>query len=264
MNYQKIYDDICKRGQVRVLSKDIYTEKHHIIPRCLGGSDEKSNLTGLTAKEHYLVHLILARKLYPQNSKLWFALHRMIYSCNEFQERYIPSGKIYEMLKLEVNRKLSEMGRYNLGKTWEELYGIERATLMKLECSIRMQNQITSDEMREHRRQRRLGKIASAETKLLIGKSSSERQQGEKNVMFGKNHSEKSKKQMSVNSRKKFDENAEPINLDLMNRSHPSCIKVFDPETNKIFDSMKIAALYLNISANCVTNWVKRGWLIKL
>ena len=44
MNYQKIYDDICKRGQERQLPKDVYTEKHHIVPKCLGGGNEKSKI----------------------------------------------------------------------------------------------------------------------------------------------------------------------------------------------------------------------------
>jgi DNA-binding CsgD family transcriptional regulator len=38
-----------------------YTERHHIIPKSLGGSNSQSNLVALTAREHYLCHLLLVK-----------------------------------------------------------------------------------------------------------------------------------------------------------------------------------------------------------
>ena len=43
MNYQKIYDTLINRAKDRIYAG--YTEKHHIIPRCMGGNDE-SLITG--------------------------------------------------------------------------------------------------------------------------------------------------------------------------------------------------------------------------
>jgi hypothetical protein len=106
LNYQKIYDDICKRGQERQLPKETYTEKHHIVPKCLGGTNEKSNLTVLTAREHFLVHLILARKLHPKNPKLWTALHYMLNLKTRRSKSFVKSSKEYESLRIEVNRNL--------------------------------------------------------------------------------------------------------------------------------------------------------------
>lgn len=59
MNYTLIYKQIIDRAALRTPTG--YTEKHHIIPRCLGGNDDKNNLIRLTAREHYLVHLLLTR-----------------------------------------------------------------------------------------------------------------------------------------------------------------------------------------------------------
>lgn len=109
MNYQKIYDDICKRGQERELPEGTYSEKHHIVPKCMQGTNEKSNITKLTAREHFLVHLILSWKLYPENRKLSHALHSMIWLKSEL--RYIPSGRIFE----EINKEKS-----NLAKLWRK------------------------------------------------------------------------------------------------------------------------------------------------
>ena len=39
MNYQKIYNNLINREITRVG----YVEKHHVLPRCLGGLDNKEN-----------------------------------------------------------------------------------------------------------------------------------------------------------------------------------------------------------------------------
>lgn len=97
MNYKKIYDLICERGKlVRDLS---YYENHHIVPRCLAGSDDKENLTKLTAKEHYLAHWLLYR-LYPQNWKISNAFFWMA-TENKKNSRRI-SGKQYERAKIAM------------------------------------------------------------------------------------------------------------------------------------------------------------------
>ena len=44
MNYKKIYENIITNAQNRTMDNKVYTEIHHIIPRCMGGSDDKENL----------------------------------------------------------------------------------------------------------------------------------------------------------------------------------------------------------------------------
>ena len=72
MNYQAIY--------IRLISNKIkkigYVEKHHILPRCLGGTDDKENIVELYPEEHYLAHLLLC-KIYPKNQKLLYATMNM-------------------------------------------------------------------------------------------------------------------------------------------------------------------------------------------
>jgi len=53
------YDKFIDSRKLRKIPKDTYTEKHHIIPRALGGSDEPENIIRLTAREHFIAHLIL-------------------------------------------------------------------------------------------------------------------------------------------------------------------------------------------------------------
>ena len=57
MNYQKIYDSIIERSKSRQL--DCYREKHHIIPRCIGGGSEKSNIVELSGYYMKFIQLII-------------------------------------------------------------------------------------------------------------------------------------------------------------------------------------------------------------
>jgi len=74
MNYMKHYNSLIEKAQNREISG--YKELHHIIPKCMGGSDSKDNLVALTAREHFIAHKLLT-KIYPDNSKLWFAFSCM-------------------------------------------------------------------------------------------------------------------------------------------------------------------------------------------
>ncbi len=96
MNYKQIYDNLVERGRNRILKE--YKEKHHIIPRCLGGSDDASNLVELTPEEHYLCHLLLV-KIYPNDIRLIRAAMFMTAS-NNTQSR---SNKSYGWLKRQYS-----------------------------------------------------------------------------------------------------------------------------------------------------------------
>lgn len=52
MNYKLHYDKLIERSKNRALTG--YVEKHHIVPRCLGGSDDTENIAILTPEEHYM------------------------------------------------------------------------------------------------------------------------------------------------------------------------------------------------------------------
>jgi hypothetical protein len=96
MNYQRIYDNIIQRGKTRILEG--YKEKHHIVPRCLGGTDDEFNLVSLTPEEHYLCHLLLI-KIHPNNIRLVRAAMFMV-SANKDQQR---NNKAYGWLKRQYS-----------------------------------------------------------------------------------------------------------------------------------------------------------------
>lgn len=61
MDYSRIYNQLISKRQNIPPPEDFYYEKHHIIPRCLNGTNCKSNIVRLTAREHYIAHLLLAK-----------------------------------------------------------------------------------------------------------------------------------------------------------------------------------------------------------
>lgn len=71
MNYKKIYDSMIKAANNRVIISGGYTELHHILPICMGGTDDGDNLVRLYYREHFLAHWLLS-KIYKgtNNEKL--------------------------------------------------------------------------------------------------------------------------------------------------------------------------------------------------
>jgi hypothetical protein len=101
MEYLKIYNQIINNAKSRTING--YTEKHHIVPKCLGGTNKKDNIVSLTAKEHYICHKLLC-EIYPDENKLKYAFWRMCnVANNEFQHRtYTVSSRDYNRIKQEV------------------------------------------------------------------------------------------------------------------------------------------------------------------
>lgn len=79
MNYQKIYSDLIERAQNRILT-GVYAERHHIVPRCMGGSDDESNMATLTGREHFIAHHLLV-KIHPHSGHLATAAFLMGSRC---------------------------------------------------------------------------------------------------------------------------------------------------------------------------------------
>ncbi len=84
----------------RNIKFDSYTETHHVIPRSFGGSNDKNNLIKLSARHHYIAHLLLARA--TNSPKMIKALHKMIYSRKgDVQRDYKITSKMYDYIRRE-------------------------------------------------------------------------------------------------------------------------------------------------------------------
>ena len=59
--YLNVYNSIILRAKAhRELD---YKEMHHIVPKCVGGTDDSGNIVDLTAREHFFVSLAINQDL---------------------------------------------------------------------------------------------------------------------------------------------------------------------------------------------------------
>ena len=103
------------RAKTRSLNE--YTETHHIVPKCMNGRDERSNLVALTPEEHYVAHQLLI-KIYPTNHKLIYAATMMCVASKSHCGKRI-NNKLYGWIR----RKLSLVASINGSGTNGSQYG---------------------------------------------------------------------------------------------------------------------------------------------
>jgi hypothetical protein len=122
MDYKRIYQTIVEKvkQQDRKKVKGVLYENHHIIPKSLGGSNNRDNLILLTPKEHYICHRLLVEihKGTPNENKMYYAMWCMINGLGN-QKRYATSSRIYNRLKEDLTT-LRSKDRYNNRKAVEQ------------------------------------------------------------------------------------------------------------------------------------------------
>lgn len=109
MNWQKIHNQIIKRAQNRTLAG--YSELHHILPKCIGGTNDKDNLVKLTAREHFIIHKIL-NILHPNVSGLRYAVWIFI-TFNDNRGIRISSREYERFRKLFADSASARMKQNN-------------------------------------------------------------------------------------------------------------------------------------------------------
>lgn len=100
MDYHLPYFRLIERAKTRQTPEE-YTERHHVIPKCVGGTDDASNIVVLTAREHIHAHLLLV-KMYPRSRKLKMALSAMLMN---------PNGERTTVRRHALLRELSRQAR---------------------------------------------------------------------------------------------------------------------------------------------------------
>ena len=112
--YYRWYIALTEKAKGRVLGEDVYTEVHHVLPRSLGGSNDLDNFVNLTAREHFLAHLMLVKCLEGQDkAKMVYALIMMIGKKEKNPKRnkdliFHVNSRIYEKLKRICAELLSQ------------------------------------------------------------------------------------------------------------------------------------------------------------
>lgn len=115
MNYQRIYNLLVQKAQDRKEIPDVI-EKHHILPKSMGGSNSKSNIVFFTPKEHYVSHHLLW-KIY-RNKEMHYAFWLMVNKTSSDGRRvYKVNSRTYSLAKEEHRLQVSKT---HTGKTRSE------------------------------------------------------------------------------------------------------------------------------------------------
>lgn len=91
MEYLAHYNRLIKKATDRSEITE-YSERHHIIPKCIGGTNEAKNIVRLTAREHFVAHWLLHRA-YPENDGLAYSFYAMAILPGRTNQRYVPSSR---------------------------------------------------------------------------------------------------------------------------------------------------------------------------
>lgn len=98
MNYKYHYTKLIETRKFLNRTKikgDGKYHKHHIIPKCYGGSNNSENLILLTPREHYIAHWLLWK---IHGNKMALAFFRMRHADNTILN---ITSKVYAKLKFE-------------------------------------------------------------------------------------------------------------------------------------------------------------------
>ena len=158
--YNFITNIIDSRGRLNKSDNGVCYERHHIVPKCLGGTNSTRNLVDLTPQEHFIAHKLLLQEI--GGSKLAHAYNLMI----NYRDNVTVSLEELNYAREQHRKSMSEAmkGENN------PMYGIHRRS----EDSPMF------------------GKHHSSESR----KKMSESRKGENNPFFGKHHSEETKKKI--------------------------------------------------------------------
>lgn len=271
MDYKKIYDNLMlsrlliKSQRILLKKNGAYFEGHHIIPKYKGGLGNSSrpknnlNIVLLTAREHFLAHWLLWRIYQDRQSALSF--HKMT-SSNKNQNR-IYSSRGYEEARIAF-RQTNLGNKHGKGKTKiiSEEQKKKQSEYMKGRY-VGVLNPSKRDDVRK--------KISSQ----LKGKKKSI--QHIEKIKFRMMNSEKivcpfcNKKTDKLNGNKwHFDycnlnpnQKTRPRTNFIKNNTY-GCKKIKDLETGVIFNSMKEASQFFNVSTGTIFRWVKKKYKLSL
>ena len=131
--YTNVYNAIIEHAKNRELNS--YFEKHHIVPQSLGGTNNKENIVKLTAREHFICHLLLTKMVDgPNKSKMYQAAWMMASCSGKNQERYKINNRLYEELKFKMSLVKKTLTTWNKGVTPkdETRLKLRAASILKL------------------------------------------------------------------------------------------------------------------------------------
>ncbi|MEA1973242.1 MAG: HNH endonuclease [Candidatus Cloacimonadota bacterium] len=162
--YIKIIEKSKMKNRIKLSKHNnnyVYYEEHHIVPRSIDETliHEKDNLVLLTAKEHFICH-ILIWKHFKKLKNIRFE-RKMSKAIRQLNNNGKYNSKIYEKLKMnlshseETKKKISENSKSGTKKVREKLRQANLGKTMSEESKIKRKetwNNKSKEELEEYSR----------------------------------------------------------------------------------------------------------------
>jgi len=178
MDYLKHYFKLIEKSRQRNLNDMLFYEKHHIIPKSIFNDTnvqkilniykiknvkEKINIVYLLPEEHFVAHLLLVKICYFINTN---SFYRMLFAVT-FMKNRVKNNKEYKWLRTQFRNMMSIvrkgkpsgmagkkwskerklLGNVLKGKTYEEMYGKEKAKELKEKRSLFMKGKTLEEKL---------------------------------------------------------------------------------------------------------------------
>lgn len=206
------YFSIISMASEREVLHNQYMERHHVIPKSIGGSDTADNLVSLTAKEHFVCHHLLTKMVEDPilKQKMYFAFVSMSRS-NQNHSRTLINANTYSRMKALRSTAMVLM--------WQDPERLLAASHRQKEkfkdaefiANFRQANArywANSANVESHKRKlvdywsNQENRNAASSRQLELNKNPEIRAKkancGEKNGMYGKRHTEEARQAMSA------------------------------------------------------------------
>ena len=99
--YSVTYFRLMERSKNRSIS--VYTEKHHIIPRSMGGNNHKDNIAILTAREHFIAHRLLTKMTIGDNRRKMCLAMSMFLTTNKNHQRVKINSHTFKIIREQLS-----------------------------------------------------------------------------------------------------------------------------------------------------------------
>lgn len=133
------------QGESRKKNNGTYYELHHIIPRSMGGNNKKQNLVLLTAREHYVCHLLLVKsvKNHIDKSNMIKAIFILRKSIRKNHSK--NNSLCYQILRTAYAAWMSENFRRDKNPMFGQTHSEEAKAKIR---KVREDNKKTTEELR--------------------------------------------------------------------------------------------------------------------
>ena len=186
-----------------------YNEKHHILPKCMGGTNDKENIVLMPVRYHMMAHMLLVI-IYPGIRGLKYAIKAVLEGSSRIVDRAGIAERSFSSKTLAYFRETSKIKQKKEHPNWGK--HLSEETKRKISESSR-------------------GKKMSEETRKKMSMSHS----GSKNPNYGKKFSEEARRNMSKSHKGYItsEETKAKLRVALSGENNPNWKKKFSKEEGK-------------------------------